>query len=32
MDLTPEQVERAYRDFDQKRRTTAYLRTTVLTL
>ena len=32
MDLTPRQVERAYRDFDQKRRTTAYLRTTALTL
>ncbi|HZS90398.1 MAG TPA: NAD(+) synthase [Chloroflexota bacterium] len=32
MDLTPQQVERAYRDFEQKRRTTTYLRTTPLTL
>lgn len=32
MGLTPRQVERAYRDFDQKRRTTAYLRTAALTL
>lgn len=32
MGLTPRQVEHAYRDFDQKRRTTAYLRAAALTL
>jgi NAD+ synthase len=31
MDLTPQQVERAYRDFEQKRRATAYLRSPILT-
>ncbi len=30
--LSPEQVERAFRDFAQKRRTTEYLRSAVLTL
>lgn len=32
MDLTPRQVERAYRDFEQKHRATAYLRSPILTL
>lgn len=32
MGLTPQQVERAYRDFSRKRRTTAYLRSPILTL
>lgn len=32
MGLTSEQVERAYRDFRQKRRTTEYLRSPILTL
>jgi hypothetical protein len=32
MDLTPQQIERAYGDFEQKRRATAYLRSAPLTL
>ncbi|GAC1445109.1 MAG: NAD(+) synthase [Chloroflexota bacterium] len=32
MDLTPVQVQRAYREFDQKRRTTVYLRSHALPL
>jgi NAD+ synthase len=32
MELTPVQVERAYRDFEQKRRSTAYLRSPMLAL
>jgi NAD+ synthase len=32
MSLTPQQVTRAYREFEQKRRTTAYLRAAPLTL
>jgi NAD+ synthase len=32
MGLTAQQVERAYRDFDQKRRATAHLRSPVMTL
>jgi NAD+ synthase len=32
MDLTPQQVVRAYREFDQKRRATEYLRAAALSL
>lgn len=32
MDLTPQQVERAYREFEQKRRATEYLRAAPLTM
>jgi hypothetical protein len=31
MELSPQQVERAYREFEQKRRATEYLRAPVLT-